>query len=102
MRSLAAGLLLAVATAAGAALAAPGHADAADDAFLSLLHSKGIKFDSPESAITAAHEVCAELDQGRTKSDVAGAVMSNSNLDGYHAGYFVGVSIKSYCPGHGS
>jgi hypothetical protein len=24
--------------------------------------------------------------------------LSSSTLDSYHAGYFVGVSIKAYCP----
>jgi hypothetical protein len=27
-------------------------------------------------------------------------VMTLTNLDGYHAGFFVGVSIAAFCPGH--
>jgi len=81
-----------------AATAAPARADATDDAFLAALASKGINFESPESAIGAAHEVCNELRGGRSKIDVANEIMRSSNLDGYHAGYFVGVSVRAYCP----
>ncbi|HUE34682.1 MAG TPA: DUF732 domain-containing protein [Mycobacterium sp.] len=28
--------------------------------------------------------------------------MNNGKLDGYHAGFFVGVSIAAYCPRHRS
>lgn len=82
-------------------LAAPtAHADAVDVNFLSALKSKGINFASPQAAIIAGHEVCDELDLGRQKSDVASDVMSNSNLDGYHAGFFVGASVGAFCPRH--
>lgn len=96
--------LLAVLTALGPlALAVPiAHADAGDDAFLSALNAKGIHFGTPEQAFIAGHEVCDELDNGRSPSQVASAVMSNSDLDGYHAGYFVGASIRAYCPKHAS
>ncbi len=60
--------------------------------------AKGIKYSSAEAAIIAAHEVCDELNLGRTLDQVASTVMSNSNLDGFHAGYFVGASIRAYCP----
>ena len=84
-----------------AGLAAPAaHADAVDDTFLSALKAKGINFASPQAAIVAGHEVCDELDLGRQSSDVANDVTKNSNLDGYHAGFFVGVSIAAFCPRH--
>jgi hypothetical protein len=84
-----------------AALAAPAaHADAVDDGFLASLKAKGINFASPQAAIVAGHEVCDELDLGRQPSDVATDVTKNSNLDGYHAGFFVGASIGAYCPRH--
>lgn len=96
-------LLLAGALLCLAGAAAPtAHADATDDAFLAALRSKGITYGSPESAIVAAHEVCDELDLGRQKVDIANNVMRNSNLDAYHAGYFVGVSIRAYCPNYAS
>jgi Protein of unknown function (DUF732) len=50
--------------------------------------------------MAAAHEVCDELDQGKQVTDVANDVMAQSNLDGYHAGFFVGASIAAMCPRH--
>lgn len=76
------------------------HADAVDSQFLNALQAHNINFGSPNAAILAAHQVCNELDAGRQKADVANEVTSSSNLDGYHAGYFVGVSIAAYCPRH--
>jgi Protein of unknown function (DUF732) len=95
--SAAAGLAAVVGVAA--ALATPvARADAVDNAFLSAVKAKGIDFASPQAAIVAGHEVCDELDLGRQKSDIASAVMNNSKLDGYRAGYFVGASVAAYCP----
>ncbi|MCV7379038.1 DUF732 domain-containing protein [Mycobacterium alsense] len=85
-----------------AATAPAAHADAADDAFLAALHAKGIYFGSPQQAIISGHEVCDELDIGKTPNQVAQSVMSNTDLDGFHAGYFVGASIRAYCPRHAS
>jgi len=99
VRSLLAGLVLVVALLSLAGVATPtAHADAVDNAFLSAVNSKGINFASPQAAIIAGHEVCDELDLGRQKSDIASDMMGNSKLDGYHAGFFVGVSIAAYCP----
>ncbi len=96
--------------AAGLALAAGllgpfgavAHADATDDAFLAALKAKGIRFGSPDKALVAAHEVCDELGNGRTPAQVAAAVQQNSNMDGYHSGFFVGASIRAYCPKYAS
>ncbi|HTQ18610.1 DUF732 domain-containing protein [Mycobacterium sp.] len=99
VRSLLAGPVLVVALLSVMALATPTvHADAIDNAFLNALKGKGINFASPQAALTAGHEVCDELDSGRQKSDVANDVMSNSNLDGYRAGFFVGASVAAFCP----
>lgn len=96
---LSAGLLAALA--ALTALATPAaRADAIDSQFLNALQSHAINFGSPQAALLAAHQVCNELDNGRQKADVANEVASSSNLDGYHAGYFVGVSVAAYCPRH--
>ncbi|SPM28585.1 hypothetical protein MTAB308_2072, partial [Mycobacterium terramassiliense] len=82
-----------------AALACPAaYADAVDNAFVTAVKNKGIQFASPEAAIVAGHEVCDELDLGKQKSDIASEVMTNSNLDGYRAGYFIGASVAAYCP----
>lgn len=102
-RSLLAGLATVIALLSVAAVATgTARADAVDDQFLNAVKSHGINFASPQAAIVAGHEVCDELDGGKQKSDVANDVMSNSNLDGYRAGYFVGASIAAYCPRHHS
>ena len=88
------------------AAAATAHADPADvDAkFLAALSSHGITYGSPEVMIAAGHVACTELDQGETLAQVAQDVMNNkdvltsSNLDAFHAGFFVGASISAYCP----
>lgn len=95
-------LLAALFTLATVAAAPVAQADAVDNQFLNALQSHDINFGSPQAAIQAAHRVCDELDSGRPKADVANEVTGSSNLDGYHAGYFVGVSIAAYCPRHHS
>ena len=103
LRSLLAGLVLAVALLSVVGVAAPtAHADYAVDSsnFLGALSSRGITFTSRQAAIAAGHEVCDELDQGKQASDVGNDVMTQTNLDGYHAGFFVGVSIAAFCPRH--
>ena len=103
LRSLLTSLVLALALIGLVAVAAPtAHADYAVDSsnFLSALTSKGITFASRQSAIAAGHEVCDELDQGKQASDVGNDVVTQTNLDGYHAGFFVGVSIAAFCPRH--
>lgn len=101
VRSLLAGLVQSAVLLSLAAVGAPtAHADTVDANFVNALNSKGITFASPQAAVVAAHEVCDELDGGRASSDVANDVMQQSSLDGYHAGFFVGVSIAAFCPRH--
>jgi Protein of unknown function (DUF732) len=103
VRSLLVGLVLVVALLSLAGVATPtAHADAVDNAFLSAINAKGIEFASPQAAIINGHEVCDELDLGRQKFDIASDMMNNGKLDGYRAGFFVGVSIAAYCPRHRS
>jgi Protein of unknown function (DUF732) len=83
-------------------LAPIAHADSTDDAFLTALTSKGIHFGSPDKAFVAGHEVCDELGTGKTPVQVASTVQSNSAMDGYHAGFFVGAAIRAYCPQYAS
>ncbi len=95
--------LVVVVAALGPLAAAPSaHADAVDDAFLAALTAKGIHFGSPDKAVIAGHEVCDEIDNGKTPAQVASTVEANSGMDGYHAGYFVGAAIRAYCPAHAS
>ncbi len=103
-RPLAARLASGLVLAAGllGPLAGTAHADATDDTFLATLKAKGIKFESPDRALVAAHEVCDELANGKTPAQIASAVQTNSTLDGYHAGFFVGASIRAYCPKYAS
>ncbi len=89
-------LLVALLGPLGAATS-PAHADSKDEEFLAALRSQGITYQSAAAAIAAGHSVCTELDQGRTPNQVAQDVMNASNLDGFHAGYFVGASIGAYC-----
>lgn len=84
------------------AAAPTAHAHPNDDEFLAALQSKGITYNSAPAAIAAGHLVCTELDQGETPGQVAQDVMNNSDLDAYHAGYFVGASIGAYCPYYSS
>ncbi|OBI86824.1 DUF732 domain-containing protein [Mycobacterium sp. 1245805.9] len=94
---LSAGLALALLSLA-VVVCAPARADAVDNLFVTAVKNKGIEFASPQAAIVAGHEVCDELDIGKQKSDIASEVMTNSNLDGYRAGFFIGASIAAYCP----
>lgn len=97
-RRLMGGLVLAVML-SGVAAMPSARADGVDNAFLNALQAKGIKFVTPQAAIVAGHEVCDELLQGnKQKPDVASTVMSNSQMDSYHAGFFVGLSVTAYCP----
>jgi hypothetical protein len=105
LRSLLTGLVMTFAVLGVVAVATPvAHADLAVDSgsFLGALTSRGITFKSQQAAIAAGHEVCDELGQGKQTSDVANNVMTLSNLDGYHAGFFIGASIAAFCPAHGS
>ncbi|OMC52057.1 hypothetical protein A5745_01860 [Mycobacterium sp. IS-2888] len=75
------------------------HADTNDDKFLKALKSEGITDHvSANHAIEAGHMVCQKLDQGMTPNQVAADVLNSSSMPAYHSGYFVGVSIKEYCP----
>jgi Protein of unknown function (DUF732) len=95
--------LLPVAALGAIVAAAPiARADATDDTFVSALTAKGIHFGSPEKAVIAGHEVCDELGNGKSTAQVASTVQGNSGMDGYHAGFFVGASIRAYCPQYAS
>jgi hypothetical protein len=101
VRSILTGLVLVFAAFSGMAIAAPSaHADAVDSNFLNALQAKGITFASAQAAVIAGHQVCDGLDSGRASSDEANDIMQQSGLDGYHAGFFVGVSIAAFCPRH--
>jgi hypothetical protein len=101
VRSILTSLALVLAPLGVMAIAAPSaHADAVDSNFLNALQAKGITFASGQAAVIAGHQVCDGLDGGQASSDVANSIMQQSGLDGYHAGFFVGVSIAAFCPRH--
>jgi hypothetical protein len=102
LRSILTGLVLAAALVGVMGQLAPAaYADADNSGnFLGALTARGISFTSGPAAIAAGHEVCSELDQGKQASDVANEAMAQTNLDGYHAGFFVGASIAAICPRH--
>ena len=76
-----------------------GHADTNDDRFLAALKSEDITDHiSPQHAIEAGHTICQKLDNGQTPTQVANDVLNSSAMPAYHSGYFVGASIKLYCP----
>jgi Protein of unknown function (DUF732) len=79
--------------------ASTAHADDANDTFLAILKREGITDHvSPAHAIEAGHKVCEKLEQGMTPTEVAYDVLNSSSLPAYHSGYFVGASIRAYCP----
>ncbi len=102
LRSLLTGLVLVSALFGVMAQLTPAaHADADNGGdFLGALSAQGITFTSGPAAIAAGREVCSELDQGKQAGDVANEAMARTNLDGYHAGFFIGASIAAICPRH--
>lgn len=76
--------------------AAPAHADADDD-FLAALDSHNITYDSRQEAVIAGHTVCDKL-RDETPYQVAYDVLHSSHLDEFHSGFFVGASMRAYCP----
>lgn len=95
---LAAGFVPAVALLGPMAPAPTAHADGNDDAFITVLHSRGIAHESAPSAIAAGHLVCRQLDMGKTQDQIAMDVMNSSTLDGANSGFFVALSERAYCP----
>ncbi len=88
------------AAAVGLALATAGAAGAstADDAFITEMRGLGVTFTSPQEAIKEGHQVCRELAAGKTGTDVATEVLSQTNLTAKQAAYFVVDAAQAYCP----
>lgn len=88
-------VLLSVAELLSGALAS---ADPTDDAFVAALENNGIDVNDLNRAITMGHNVCAALDNGHDASFLVLDVIHDAHLSARQAGYFVGVSVGSYCP----
>ncbi len=89
------------ATAIGlSAVATAGTAGASttDDAFIAQMNSLGISFTSPQEAVKEGHQVCMELAAGKSGTDVAKEVLSQTDLTSKQAAYFVVDATKAYCP----
>ncbi len=97
-RLLSAVSVLAVALLGALAASGTAHADATDDAFIAALKAHGIVHESSQAAIAAGRLVCHQLDMGKSQEEIATDVMNSSGLDGEHAGYFVAVAERAYCP----
>jgi len=82
------------------ALAATVHADPNDAQFLQNIHDNmGRQITDSQALINSAHEICSELQQGKSADDVIrGVGLGNPDWDYYEAGYFVSASAEAYCP----
>jgi hypothetical protein len=78
--------------------AAPASADPTDDAFVAALDKGGIGTPDRDTALAAAHTVCAELDNNENTSTLAMKVMKDTHLSVQQSLYFVGASMSAYCP----
>ena len=86
-------------------LAAPAHADATDDAFITNLSTSGMNYGAPDKAIQVAKNVvCATLSSNPNTSnaDLVTKVTNATNWPALNAAYFTGAAIQAYCPQYGS
>lgn len=84
--------------AAALGFATPAAADDTDDAFIANLSKGGITVPDNDNAITTAHAVCNGLDTNPTAPMLAFVLARDSDLSPRQAGYFVGLSVATYCP----
>lgn len=85
-------------SAAALALAAPAAADPSDDAFIAGLSRGGISMPDNENAIATAHNVCGSVDTNPNVSMLAIQLTKQTNLTLKQSGYFIGLSVATYCP----
>ncbi|OBJ09406.1 DUF732 domain-containing protein [Mycobacterium sp. 1465703.0] len=88
-------ILLAAAT---LVFTSPASADETDDAFIAGLANGGITMPDNVDAIATARTVCARLDVNPYAPVVAFVLARDSFLSPRQAGYFVGLSVATYCP----
>ncbi|CAM4226717.1 hypothetical protein MB901379_03625 [Mycobacterium basiliense] len=87
---------LAVATAGSAA------ASTSDQDFISQMESIGVSFTTPEAGVQDGHQVCTELAAGKTGTEIANEILSQTNLTSKQAAYLVVYATKDYCPQYAS
>ncbi|MET4428567.1 DUF732 domain-containing protein [Mycolicibacterium sp. 624] len=107
MFSIRIGLTVATALMAGAlgvaALGLAGTAGAlrsSDASFLDAISAEGIGFDSPATAISNGHYVCAALDDGVSLPDLGSEILTYTDLSEHQAAVFVVSAVENYCPEH--
>jgi len=86
-------------------LAAPAHADATDDAFITNLGTSGMDFGAPDRAIQVAKTVvCGSLNSNpkTSNADLVTKVTDATSWPALNAAYFTGAAIQAYCPQYGS
>lgn len=87
-----------VLSAAALLCAAPAAADEADDAFLAGLAKGGITMFDDDDAIAMGHSVCSSIDANPNVSMLALRLTKQTPLTPKQSGYFIGLSVASYCP----
>jgi hypothetical protein len=88
-----------------AAFAAAGNAAAmssADDNFLTDITAHNISYDSPQSAIAVAHDVCGAIDNGADPVDLGLEIKDTTDLTTDQVATFVVSAVHNYCPEYGS
>ncbi|MGE2723809.1 DUF732 domain-containing protein [Mycolicibacterium pulveris] len=90
--------LTAAVTVGAAVLAAPAHADPADDSFLAALRGAGMTVDNPVDMVALGESVCPMLvEPGKNIAKVYTRV-TDSGVPPDIAAFFTGIAISSYCP----
>ena len=86
--------------ASATALAATVHADPNDAQFLQTIRNgMGREVTDGQGMIDSAHELCTELQQGKSYDDVVMEVRrGNDHLDAGEAAFFVSAGAQAYCP----
>jgi hypothetical protein len=87
-----------------AAFAAAGNAAAmssADDNFLTDITAQNISYDSPQSAIAVAHDVCGAIDNGADPVDLGLEIKDTTDLTTDQVATFVVSAVDNFCPEYG-
>jgi hypothetical protein len=93
-------LSIAAVLASATALAATVHADPNDAQFLqNIRNGMGKDVTDPQGLITSAHEMCSELQQGKSYDQlVLETRQANPYWNANEAAFVVSASAQAYCP----
>lgn len=82
------------------ALAAPAHGDPNDTQFLNNIRDNmDFEITDSQALIASAHDICAQLEAGRSPNDVLKNVrIGNEEWNYAEAYFFVTASTQAYCP----